>query len=311
VVAESAFFPLLGESEPVPDPQIRLIREPLASSPDPQAFTSSPLGQFANIADGIAVRSLANLPGLISANGREIRYFNDFSPALAEITAVVDEFSALAMDIRGEFCLHAALIVSPAGRGVVLLGDTGVGKSTAALITALEPQWKVGCDDAVVLKEADGGVIALPSYPGIKVSRRSLDLLQSSAWAAGWDDLLSAKTVEKRRILPGTSSAARDYFHVGPVPVDAIVDLRPSPDSVGVQLEPLNSGEIVRRLLWSVFSVPVLGKSEEIRRFEQAVAIVKSVVSCAAVYPKQPQSIRTLLGRLQMDHDSVPSPVRV
>ena len=78
----------------------------------------------------------------------------------------------------------------------------------------------------------------------------------------------------------------------------AIVDLRPTGASVDVRVEPAHRGEIVARLITGAFAVRPLGPEAELRRFEQAVQLVNSVVVYNAVYPRSPQGVVELLQRL-------------
>jgi hypothetical protein len=57
--------------------------------------------------------------------------------------------------------LHAASLEDPAGRGVLLVGPGGSGKSTTAARLARQG-WRLGGDDAVFLERRGGGIVAHP-----------------------------------------------------------------------------------------------------------------------------------------------------
>jgi hypothetical protein len=61
---------------------------------------------------------------------------------------------------RGFFSLHAAGLVTPEGRGVLVIGPPGSGKSTLVL-GLVRTGWKYLTDDAVLLRSCSNGVAAL------------------------------------------------------------------------------------------------------------------------------------------------------
>jgi SynChlorMet cassette protein ScmC len=73
---------------------------------------------------------------------------------------------------RGGLPLHAALVESD-GRGILLVGRSGVGKSTAC--RRLPPGWNVVCDDmALAVQTAGGGfrVHPLPTWSAVRIGSR-------------------------------------------------------------------------------------------------------------------------------------------
>lgn len=77
---------------------------------------------------------------------------------------------ALALALRGTWCLHASAVVTPHG-AIALLGESGSGKSTlAAFLGAVGTWgWRRIADDALPVALAPDRVDALPHFPQLKL----------------------------------------------------------------------------------------------------------------------------------------------
>lgn len=83
---------------------------------------------------------------------------------------LVDQAIPRVVAHRGELILHAAGVVTESGRGVLLLGNSGVGKSTLAAALRCRG-FEILSDDCMAVRSCDGGVMLLPSYPGLRLHR--------------------------------------------------------------------------------------------------------------------------------------------
>jgi hypothetical protein len=63
--------------------------------------------------------------------------------------------------------LHASAVVSESG-AVAFVGSAGRGKSTVAALLA-QSGWPVLADDCLVLERRGGALLAVPSYPGLRL----------------------------------------------------------------------------------------------------------------------------------------------
>ncbi len=70
----------------------------------------------------------------------------------------------LALAERGTFTLHASA-VSRRGRAIVIVGDSGAGKSTFARLVASEPDWRRIADDLLQVRCGSDIAQALPRFP--------------------------------------------------------------------------------------------------------------------------------------------------
>lgn len=98
--------------------------------------------------------------------------------ATAETLAhlLVDQVLPRVMNQRGRLVAHASAVILPGNQAVAFLGNTGRGKSTLA--SAFH---RAGCrvlaDDCLLLEEGDGGVLATPAYPGLRLWSDSVEAL--------------------------------------------------------------------------------------------------------------------------------------
>lgn len=176
-----AFARLLGLDllRDLPDNVIRLERLPHPTGPDDESC-AFPSGR---IKDGCFVRMSPFL---------EIRHH----PSVREIVCVLHEtkdylhekeqmrcalFPVYDMTVRrGGLPLHSALVERD-GRGVLLVGRSGVGKSTAC--RRLPPRWSVLCDDLALAVRRPGGGFAVHPLPtwsavGPNLEKRAWDIKQ-------------------------------------------------------------------------------------------------------------------------------------
>ena len=105
---------------------------------------------------------------LVSANGRKIigRSLTDH-PLESFQTYLLGQVLSFAMVRQGVEPLHSTVIVRD-GKAVAFLGDCGYGKSTLAG-AFLQSGFRLLTDDMLVIKERNGGFLAYPGPPRIKL----------------------------------------------------------------------------------------------------------------------------------------------
>ncbi len=145
---------------------------------------------------------------------------------------LLDHVLPLVLARDGALVLHGA-VISRAGKGVVLVGATGAGKST---ITAFAWQrgWTVGGDDGAVLFAADPPAVE-PTYSTVRLTPASADLLgiqpEATSAVVGKRRIadegaspFSQERVELRLIAiiqPGAAGSAADFERLGPLDAHA------------------------------------------------------------------------------------------
>ena len=113
-------------------------------------------GEFEIAGDGSAVSRRASPPGPTVDEELE--------------AALLGPCLALALALRGVWCLHAAAVVSD-GTAVALAGESGSGKSTlAAAVSERAAGWRRAADDLLPVRLADAEAWALPRFPQPKLA---------------------------------------------------------------------------------------------------------------------------------------------
>lgn len=127
---------------------------------------------------------------------------------------------------RNMIPLHASAVHYEDGV-VLFCGRSGAGKSTTA--TALQKQgYKIFSDDVCVLKEIDGQLMVLPSYPMMKL------------WEDSFAKVGMEMAGEEDKIRPHLPKYARWYhseFGIDPMPVKQIFIIDPSNQAEEVSIK--------------------------------------------------------------------------
>jgi hypothetical protein len=123
---------------------------------------------FARVASGYLLRFADLADFCVSDNGSEITCAPaPGTPGETIRHLLLDQVMPLALSHRGEFVLHAGAVATPAG-AVAFLGHTGQGKSTLSASLVLEGG-ELLSDDCLVLRERGEEILAVPSYPGLRL----------------------------------------------------------------------------------------------------------------------------------------------
>ena len=80
---------------------------------------------------------------------------------------LLDQVIPLLLSKQGRLVLHGSAVLTPHG-AVAFLGETGQGKSTLASSFSGKGS-QVLTDDCLLVKEEDGQLLAIPSYPGLRL----------------------------------------------------------------------------------------------------------------------------------------------
>jgi hypothetical protein len=176
---------------------------------------------------------------VVSRDGRDIAVFGQpDTPAETIRHLFLDQVFPLALSLRGELALHAAAVATPSG-AAAFLGETGYGKSTIAA-SFVQAGFPLLSDDCLLVREHDAAVVALPSYPGLR--------LWPDAVASLSIDTAGARAVahysQKRRVLLTPSAA-----DCRALPLTRIYVLAPDDAAEEVSIVPLSRRETLIELL--------------------------------------------------------------
>ena len=179
-----------------------------------------------------------NIANYYAANGTEI--IIEPLPGADEKSVrlfMLSNAMAAILHQRNMIPLHASAIHHQDGV-VLFCGRSGAGKSTTA--TALQKQgYKVFSDDVCVLKEIDGELMVLPSYPMMKL------------WEDSFAKVGMEMAGEEDKIRPHLPKYARWYhaeFSIDPMPVKQIFIIDPSNQAAEISIKKTGAIEAFQEL---------------------------------------------------------------
>jgi len=178
---------------------------------------------------------------------------------------------------QGELILHGAAIAPLDGRAVVLLGDSGMGKSTLSGASALAG-YQVLTDDGLLVRVNSDGVHAIPTYPSIRLWPDSFDTL-----FAGSDVISTPMThySDKHRLTP---ASAGTRSHAG-CSIAAIVVLQP-PEGDRITQTRLSPQAACMALMRNTFQLDLSDHENVSRLLALAAETVDRVPAIALSYPR-------------------------
>lgn len=212
------------------------FRRPSALSPNPRGYS------YESLSNGEVHVSWSELfDFVVSADGARIDVFAEpTGDEEAVFIYLISQVISVALLQQGIESLHASA-VARAGQAVVLVGDSGYGKSTltAAL---LKTGARLITDDLLVLRERGAGYDVAPGAFRLKLAPETAAALGLD-WAGGPMADGSGKHVYR---FDATMCVA------GPVPLGKIVLLEPLAETAA--LEPVSTAEATRALLAATFN---------------------------------------------------------
>jgi len=191
-----------------------------------------------------------NFPGVGQAwfgTSGDIALWHDPQASAESLRHVVlDQILPRLLAQRGLLVLHGSLAATPDGHHVVIIGNSGMGKSTLASAFALAGG-AVLTDDCLAVDFDGDRVRAIPSYPGLRLWPDSLTAMFPSREAEATP---MAHYSDKKR-LPSTPSATRPLAP----PIDAILVLQHADGSDVIELSPVSPQQACMALITNSFQL--------------------------------------------------------
>jgi hypothetical protein len=225
----------------------------------------------ADMAEGYLLRFIDYADFIVSRSGDRIECSSS-APGISESAIrhlVLDQVFPLVLNLRGRESIHATAILTP--RGVcAFTGPAGAGKSTLAASFAMAGHLTIA-DDCLGLVD-DGGIRAIPGYPGLR-------LWSDAVRALGMNDSHAVEedySVSKKRIVPKMQPS----FPVKPQRLARIFKLeRARPDEPALAapvIEPLTPAEGFIQLVSATFPLDINDREMLARHFR----FVQKLASC-------------------------------
>jgi hypothetical protein len=195
---------------------------------------------------------------------------------------------------QGHMVLHGAAVHTQGGSTLLMLGDSGMGKSTLAAAFG-QSGADVLSDDGVLIALHPGtahAVHAVPCYAGLRLWPDSLDSVMADR--AGESTAMAHYNDKRRLLQPGLTHAS--------YALDAIVILQPSIDAISIELEACRGQDACIALVRNAFQLDLGDHGNLQVLLSRAADTVHGVPVLTLAYPRDyatlPRVIHTLVSML-------------
>lgn len=287
-VAFPELVPVAGAG---PECTFALARRPLAP-PRPRWYHRWPLPdgtdwvRFARSGSDYLLRFTRLADFLVSADAARVRCRPRAGTPVGTVRHLfLNQVLPLVLGQRGRLVVHASAIVAPRG-AVAFLGGSGHGKSTLAASF-----WAAGfplvTDDCLRIDDRGGTLVAVPSYPALRLWPDALRRLAPDARAAQ----RTAHYSEKLRLTPDDLTRP---FALDPAPLARVYVLEHARRSRGparLSIEPLSVRDTLVELIGHLYRLDV-GRRDVLQRdFDRLADTASRLRACRL---RVPRSLRRL-----------------
>lgn len=188
---------------------------------------------------------------------------------------LIDQILPRVLAHHGHLMLHGGAVVGGDGACVVLLGDSGRGKSTLSATLAADGG-RLLTDDCLRVDLDRGRARAVASYPGLRLLPDSLTALygeQTPATSA------VAHYTDKRRLATKASAPATP-------PIDAILVLEAPSAARGIRIEPLPPQRACIELVRNAFQLDLGDMARMRAQLGLAARVARDVPVHTLSYPR-------------------------
>jgi hypothetical protein len=201
---------------------------------------------------------------LVSAHGRDVLCRTEPGIPLETLHhLILDQVLPLVFNLQGREVLHATAVCTPWGV-CAFTGETGVGKSTLAA-SFLSAGYPILSDDCLVMQEAQGQILAMPAYPGVRLWDDSIDALGSHL-----EETIPVSHYTTKRRWLGEGS---EDFTAQPHPLARVYCLHRQKDNEGKAdlesptIDPLSPRDGFLELLSGTFRLDITDRAMLVRQF--------------------------------------------
>jgi len=201
---------------------------------------------------------------------------------------------------HGHLVLHGAAVQTQRGSTLLMLGDSGMGKSTLAAAFGRSGA-DVLSDDGVLIALSPGAthtVHAVPCYAGLRLWPDSLDSVLADR--AGESTAMAHYNDKRRLLQPGLTHAS--------YPLDAIVILQPSIDATSIELDACLAQDACIALVRNAFQLDLGDHGNVQVLLSRAADTVNGVPVLTLAYPRDYATLPRVIDRLMAMLDRLARP---
>lgn len=211
---------------------------------------------------------------------------------------LLDQVLPMMLSRQGKLVLHAGSVLAPQG-AVAFVGRSGMGKSTltASMVRSGFPQL---ADDFVLLRESESGLIAVPSYPGVRLWADSAQQMFGSGGGP------ATRAGGKRRCGVGNRAVP---FAEGAAPLARayLLGLPGADDGDAVRVMPVSAGEVFGELVRQCFRLDVSDRGSLRLQFEALGRVAALPIYRRLVFPRRYSALSEVHAAILDDLSSGPS----
>ena len=243
--------------------------------------------RFPDLADIVLENSgMLRIAGLEGVSARTLRHL------------MLDQVLPRALAHRGNLVLHASAVATAHG-AVVFLGLSGRGKSTLACAMAAQSGGGVLADDCIVATQDGSDLLAVPTYPGLRLWPESVASL-----FPGRKRLRRVTDYsDKRRIDVDLMGHAADASY----PIAAIMVLDRACGDTDIRITALDSSSACMALVSNSFQLDVSDVQQVYRLLGLAAGAAQRTSVLSLRYPRDYAALPGVVQAI-LDHLNTPKP---
>ncbi len=218
---------------------------------------------------------------VISADGQTVFCYRGSAPESTLRHLFLDQVVPLLLSRHGKIVLHASSVATPAG-SLAFAGMSGSGKSTLTA-SFCRRGFSLLADDGLLLERRSDRILAVPSYPGLRLWP---DTLAALFQGVAPEVAPVAHYTDKLRLAAGTSKIV---FCAQPVPLRRLYFLAPpsaNSEHRETRVTSLSAAECFAELVQYAYRLDITDKQGLREDFERLAGLAAQAVARRLSYPR-------------------------
>jgi hypothetical protein len=234
---------------------------------------------FARFEEGYLLRFPAYADFIVSTDARSVScHLRQNCPPQTMRHLLLNQVIPIVLSRLGKLVIHASACATPKGV-MAFMGVTGAGKSTLAATFGLRG-FSVLTDDCLLVEKQMEGIIAIPSYPGLRLWPETIMALFDREPEL---QPLAHYTDKKRLLLDQDQSADPLLLRV----IYVLSEPEKARRAGGVEITPLGAGQALLETVKHTFQLDVTDRKGLEQAFRQYEWLAKAVPFFRLNYPHE------------------------